>query len=83
MITRSDDVPHYATANHLPGNILILRGDLEILPPGRTTVSYDHLSQLVAEYLLRTVPDVDISAALSIMPYTLSEDLVFWREMNN
>lgn len=52
-------------------NILILRGDLEILPSGRTTVSYDHLSRLVADYLLRASPDVDISAALSIMPYTL------------
>ncbi|KAF9650167.1 hypothetical protein BDM02DRAFT_3141330 [Thelephora ganbajun] len=52
-------------------NILILRGNLEILPPGRTTVSYELLSQLVAEYLLRISPDVDISAALSIMPYTL------------
>lgn len=58
------------------GNILILRGDLEILPPGRTTVSYEFLSQLVAEYLLTASPDVDISAALSIMPYTLSEHLL-------
>lgn len=57
----------------LSGNILILRGDLEILPPDRTSVSYDHLSQLVAEYLLGASPDVDISAALSIMPYTLSK----------
>jgi len=60
----------------LPGNILILRGDLEVLPPGRTKVSYEFLSQLVAEYLLRTSPDVDISAALSIMPYTLSKHLL-------
>lgn len=57
----------------LPGNILILRGDLEILPPERATVSYEYLSRLVAEYLLGTSPDVDISAALSIMPYTLSK----------
>jgi hypothetical protein len=66
-----------------PGNILILRGDLEILPPGRRTVSYDYLSQLVAEYLLGTSPDVDISAALSIMPYTLSTALHFVREIND
>ena len=59
-----------------PGNILILRGELEILPPDRTTVSYEFLSQLVAEYLLTTCPDVDISAALSIMPYTLSKHLL-------
>ncbi|KAH8094508.1 hypothetical protein BXZ70DRAFT_908913 [Cristinia sonorae] len=51
-------------------NILILRGDIEILPYGRENVSYEFLSQLVGEYLLLTCPDVDISAALSIMPYT-------------
>ncbi|TRM59352.1 hypothetical protein BD626DRAFT_408990 [Schizophyllum amplum] len=51
-------------------NILILRGKIEILPPSRKTVSYDYLSQLVADYLLTSCPDVDISAALSIMPHT-------------
>jgi len=51
-------------------NILILRGHINILPATRTTVSYELLSQLVAEYLLSTSPDVDISAALSIMPQT-------------
>ncbi|KAJ3901854.1 hypothetical protein F5879DRAFT_291477 [Lentinula edodes] len=51
-------------------NILILRGALEILPPERKTVSYEFLSQLIAEHLLITCPDVDISAALEIMPCT-------------
>ncbi|KDR66426.1 hypothetical protein GALMADRAFT_259177 [Galerina marginata CBS 339.88] len=51
-------------------NILILRGNIEIQPPTRQNVSYEFLSQLVAEYLLTTSPDVDISAALSIMPHT-------------
>ncbi|PPQ79029.1 hypothetical protein CVT25_002338 [Psilocybe cyanescens] len=51
-------------------NILILRGNIEILPRTRQNVSYEFLSQLVAEYLLTTSPDVDVSAALSIMPYT-------------
>ncbi|TFK50184.1 DUF544-domain-containing protein [Heliocybe sulcata] len=51
-------------------NILLLRDKIEILPPDRTTVSYEMLSQLVAEYLLMNCPDVDISAALSIMPKT-------------
>ncbi|KAF9457780.1 hypothetical protein BDZ94DRAFT_1292294 [Collybia nuda] len=51
-------------------NILILRENIQILPPTRTTVSYEHLSQLVAEYLLVHSPDVDISDALSIMPHT-------------
>ncbi|KAF9484257.1 DUF544-domain-containing protein [Pholiota conissans] len=50
-------------------NILILRGNITI-DPKRDTVSYEFLSQLVAEYLLTTSPDVDVSAALSVMPYT-------------
>ncbi|KAF8179871.1 hypothetical protein BJ912DRAFT_1023830 [Pholiota molesta] len=50
-------------------NILILRGNISIQPT-RDTVSYEFLSQLVAEYLLTTSPDVDVSAALSVMPYT-------------
>ncbi|EPQ53953.1 DUF544-domain-containing protein [Gloeophyllum trabeum ATCC 11539] len=51
-------------------NILLLRDKIEILPHDRRTVSYEMLSQLVAEYLLTNCPDVDISAALSIMPKT-------------
>ncbi|KAG9316096.1 hypothetical protein JVU11DRAFT_3770 [Chiua virens] len=43
---------------------------IEILPHDRTTVSYEFLSQLVGEYLLISCPDIDISAALSIMPST-------------
>ena len=54
------------------GNILILRGNIEILPPDRTSVSYEQLAHLVGEYLLTSCPDVDISAALSIMPVTRS-----------
>lgn len=54
------------------GNILILRGNIEILPASRTTVSYEFLSQLVAEYLLLNAPDVDISMALTMMPLTTS-----------
>ncbi|KAF9818789.1 hypothetical protein IEO21_02569 [Rhodonia placenta] len=60
---------------HLIGNILILRGDIEILPPERTTVSYDFLSRLVGEYLLTSSPHVDTSAALSIMPVTRSTSI--------
>ncbi|KAF7294049.1 MINDY-DUB domain-containing protein [Mycena kentingensis (nom. inval.)] len=56
--------------NLVAGNILIMRGDIKILPPDRPSVSYDFLSQLLAEYLLLRVPDVDISAALSMMPLT-------------
>lgn len=55
------------------GNILILRGDIEILPETRTSVSYEFLSQLVGEYLLTSRPDIDVSAAFSIMPHTQSQ----------
>ncbi|KAK7055908.1 fam63a-like protein [Favolaschia claudopus] len=51
-------------------NILILRGDIRILPPDRDSVSYEFLSQLLGEYLLTRQRDIDISAALSIMPLT-------------
>ncbi|KAA1467224.1 DUF544-domain-containing protein [Dentipellis sp. KUC8613] len=51
-------------------NILILRGQIEILPHDRTTVSYEFLSQLLANHLLKNSPNVDISAALSKMPLT-------------
>ncbi|KAF6746154.1 hypothetical protein DFP72DRAFT_637193 [Ephemerocybe angulata] len=51
-------------------NILILRGDIVIEPRERKSVSYEFLSQLVAESLLLRSPEVDISDALSIMPLT-------------
>jgi MINDY deubiquitinase len=54
------------------GNILILRGNIEILPVDRTTVSYEFLSQLVGEYILVNCHDIDIAAALSMMPSTTS-----------
>ncbi|GJJ08560.1 hypothetical protein Clacol_002779 [Clathrus columnatus] len=52
------------------GNILILRNHIRIEPYDRTTVSYEYLSNLVAEYLLTNVTDVDPSSALSILPIT-------------
>ncbi|KAI0290353.1 hypothetical protein BC826DRAFT_913221 [Russula brevipes] len=51
-------------------NILILREQIEILPPNRTSVSYEFLAQLVGEHILLTAPGVDVSAALSMMPLT-------------
>ncbi|KAJ8596699.1 hypothetical protein M405DRAFT_725644 [Rhizopogon salebrosus TDB-379] len=51
-------------------NILILRGQIEILPYDRGTVSYEFLAQLVGGYLLMSCPGIDVSAALSIMPST-------------
>jgi hypothetical protein len=66
-------LPTFDTYVTRVGNILILRGDITILPPDRETVSYEFLSQLVAEYLLVNAPGVDVSAALSILPYTQSK----------
>ncbi|KAL6301503.1 hypothetical protein BKA93DRAFT_828155 [Sparassis latifolia] len=57
-------------------NILILRGQIQILPAERTSVSYDFLSHLVGEWLLAACPDVDTSAALSMMPITRSTSLL-------
>ncbi|KAH8987428.1 hypothetical protein EDB92DRAFT_1875632 [Lactarius akahatsu] len=51
-------------------NILILREQIEILPRDRKSVSYEFLAQLVGEYILLTAPEVDVSAALSMMPLT-------------
>ncbi|KAI9454809.1 hypothetical protein F5148DRAFT_1277295 [Russula earlei] len=51
-------------------NILILREQIEISPPGRKSVSFEFLAQLVGEHILLTTPDVDVSAALSMMPLT-------------
>ncbi|KAI0703830.1 hypothetical protein BC835DRAFT_909494 [Cytidiella melzeri] len=51
-------------------NILILRGDIEILPQDRRSVSYEQLAQLLAEHLLKTQTDVDIDSALATMPVT-------------
>ncbi|KAF8149074.1 hypothetical protein B0H34DRAFT_194228 [Crassisporium funariophilum] len=36
----------------------------------RTTVSYEFLSQKIAEYLLMTYPGTDVSPALSVLPHT-------------
>ncbi|KAH8984358.1 hypothetical protein EDB86DRAFT_2963278 [Lactarius hatsudake] len=51
-------------------NILILREQIEILPRDRKSVSYEFLAQLVGEHILLTAPEVDVSAALSMMPLT-------------
>lgn len=49
---------------------MILRGYIAILPPERTSVSYEQLAQLVVDYLLAVSPGVDLSVALSAMPVT-------------
>jgi hypothetical protein len=46
---------------------------IEILPPDRKNVSYEILAQLLDEYILLTAPDVDVSAALSMMPLTTTD----------
>ncbi|GAA5921337.1 hypothetical protein JCM3775_003000 [Rhodotorula graminis] len=59
-------------------NILILRGDLDVAP-GRTSVTYSYLSNLLADYFLRASSssaatpsghELSLEAALSILPQT-------------
>jgi len=49
---------------------LILREQIEILPRDRKSVSYEFLAQLLGEHILLAAPQVDVSAALSMMPLT-------------
>ncbi|KAF8573484.1 DUF544-domain-containing protein [Ramaria rubella] len=51
-------------------NILILRDQIHIEPPSRSSVSYEYLSALVADYLLSFPSENDPSSALSILPVT-------------
>ncbi|KIJ52637.1 hypothetical protein M422DRAFT_58735 [Sphaerobolus stellatus SS14] len=51
-------------------NILILRDQIHIEPPERTSVSYEYLSNLVAEHLLLRSGEADPSSALTILPAT-------------
>ncbi|KAF9500016.1 hypothetical protein BDN71DRAFT_1427634 [Pleurotus eryngii] len=60
----------YLKITGMAGNILILRGQIGILPPDREKVSYEYLSQLLGGDLLSVSGDIDISAALSAMPST-------------
>lgn len=70
----------YANACSRAGNILILRNDLHIAA-GRTSVTYSHLSNLLADYFLRVTSspssnpsspstELSLTAALSILPQT-------------
>ncbi|KAG8954321.1 hypothetical protein FRC03_011504 [Tulasnella sp. 419] len=52
-------------------NVLILRGDIEIRPLNRTSVSYEYLASLVADYLVTKMTGNEmegLSAALSKLP---------------
>jgi ubiquitin carboxyl-terminal hydrolase MINDY-1/2 len=54
-------------------NIMILRGDIQILPQGRTSASYEYLASLVGDYLVNSregLSDVDLTAALAVLPST-------------
>jgi hypothetical protein len=47
--------------------------DRDTPPPDRKNVSYEFLAQLVGEYILITAPDVDVSAAVSMMLLTTTD----------
>ena len=62
-----------------PGNILILRGKLVVMPPDRPSVSYEYLSALLGDYLVNESSDVDLDSVFSVLPKTqrrLSDDHV-------
>ncbi|CAE6414425.1 unnamed protein product [Rhizoctonia solani] len=55
-------------------NILILRGDIVIQPPGRKSVSYEYLAGLIADHIIAS-PLLDpasdnLTKALSTLPHT-------------
>ncbi|CAG8471251.1 2288_t:CDS:2 [Diversispora eburnea] len=45
------------------GNVLLLRGLIEIKPYDRSFVTYDYLVELLGDYLLRTIPNGEIGEA--------------------
>ncbi|KAG8781519.1 hypothetical protein FRC12_021830 [Ceratobasidium sp. 428] len=55
-------------------NILILRGDIVIQPPGRKSVGYEYLAELVADHILASPlldpTSDDLTKALSTLPHT-------------
>ncbi len=53
-----------------PGNILILRGDIIVMPPDRRSVSYEYLSALLGDYLVNESSDVDLDSVFSVLPKT-------------
>lgn len=59
-------------SNTPSGNILILRDQIHLEPAGRVSVSYEYLSNIVAEYLLSSPSESDPASALSILPVTRS-----------
>jgi len=52
------------------GNILILRGEIVIVPPDRRSVSYEYLSALLGDHLVNKSSDVDLDSVFSVLPKT-------------
>jgi hypothetical protein len=67
--TRTSSLESSRSRRALLGNVLLLRGDIE-LASQRESVTYEYMAQLVGDYLLTHCPGVDVGAALSIMPLT-------------
>ncbi|CAG8653434.1 16160_t:CDS:2 [Funneliformis caledonium] len=55
-------------------NVLLLRGDIEIKPYDRPTVTYDFLVELLGDYLLKSIPqgEAEIQKRLQVTNGTLS-----------
>ena len=61
---------HYNSLMQHPGNILILRGEIIVMPPDRPSVSYEYLSALLGDYLVNESSDVDLDSVFSVLPKT-------------
>ena len=55
------------------GNILILRGEIVIMPPDRRSVSYEYLSALLGDRLVNKSSDIDLDSVFSVLPKTQRE----------
>ncbi|CAG8541339.1 16142_t:CDS:2 [Racocetra fulgida] len=47
------------------GNVLILRGSIEIKPYDRSTVTYDYLVELLGDYLFKLIPDKEAEVIIT------------------
>ncbi|CAG8598169.1 12519_t:CDS:2, partial [Cetraspora pellucida] len=55
------------------GNVLILRGFIEIKPYDRSTVTYDYLVELLGDYLFQLIPDKEAEIQKGILQLTIDQ----------
>ncbi|CAG8795993.1 14878_t:CDS:2, partial [Cetraspora pellucida] len=55
------------------GNVLILRGFIEIKPYDRSTVTYDYLVELLGDYLFQLIPDKEAEIQKGFLQLTIDQ----------